>query len=103
MVVAPKRIAEGERARRKLSDDPGVRLGAVGGERLIVGDEYRVDAVARRLIDGGTEVMPGNNGSNATTEGRGEVDGLRQQLERDTCRSAVVQLADNPHARLGGE
>ena len=87
-------------SRGELGDDPGVRLGAIVSERLIVGDENDVDAVTNQLIDGGAELVAGNDGTDPAAEGRGQVGGLRQQLERRPGRPAVVQLTHHPHARI---
>ena len=61
---------------RELGDDPGMRLGAVGVERLILGHEHHVDAVASQFIDSRAEVVAGNDGSDATAEGGGQFGGL---------------------------
>jgi hypothetical protein len=59
--------------------------------------------VADQLVDGGAEVLAGDDGTYATAEGRSQVGRLRQQLERHPCRRAVVQLAHDPHARVAGK
>ena len=57
-------------------DDPGVRLDAVAVERLILGHEHHVDAVASQFIDSRAEVVAGNDGGDATAEGGGQFGGL---------------------------
>jgi hypothetical protein len=103
--VTPRRRRPEQHGRRavdphELGDDPAMRLGAIVGERLVVGDEHDVHPVTDQLIDGRAEVIAGNDGTDAAPERGGQVGGLRQQLERHPRRLAVVQLAHDPHARL---